>query len=187
MWQLGHENWIKYGWGTKLSSVKETETTKFHMDFTSYEIPDNPYSPFEAAVDAVHKIVATYPAPYTLMCSGGVDSQSMILAWIESKVPFQIMTFRYISENTFFNDYDLSELDRLADIHGLTINYQDLDIVSFLENNLREYAEIAECASPHFCTHMKFADFVPSGTILYSGNTLSRKNASISYHTVLII
>jgi len=181
MWQLGHNNWIKYGWGNELNSIKDSETTKFHIDFSGHDNIEKLYLPFAAAVDAVHKIAETYPSPYTLMCTGGVDSQSMILAWIESKVPFEIVSFRYISENIFFNDYDLVELDKLAEFHGLTVNYKEFDIISFLENDLVEIAKSTDCTSPHFCTHMKFTDSVTNGTILFSGNALHKNGAQITY------
>ena len=179
MWQLGHDNWIKYGWGPELKFNQIDPETEFQIDFSSCKISNS--TPLEAAIDAVKKIVENYPAPYTLMCSGGVDSQAMILAWLASGYPFEIMSFRYISENIFFNDYDLVELDKLAESHHLTINYQDLDIISFLENSLRPLAIKIDCSSPQFCTHMKFADFVPIGTLIYSGNVLSNVGAALSY------
>ena len=181
MWEMGHNNWIRYGWGPELSK-KYTMGSKLHIDFTNFNTPEKILSPVEAAIDAVHKIAENYPGPYTLMCSGGIDSQTMILSWLASGIPFQIMAVRYISENIFFNEHDLRTLPELAKLHGLTINYQDLDIISFLENDLTQFNNASDFGSPQFATHAKFSDFVPSGTILYSGNVLSDKHAQISYY-----
>ncbi len=183
MWEMGHNNWIKYGWGSELSK-KYTKGSKLHIDFTNFNTPEKILSPSEAAIDAVHKIAENYPAPYTLMCSGGVDSQTMILSWLASGIPFQIMAVRYISDNIFFNEHDLRTLPDLAELHGLTINYQDFDLISFLENNLTQFNNISDFGSPQFATHAKFSDFVPSGTILYSGNVLSKNLAQIDYYSL---
>jgi len=179
MWEMGHDNWIKYGWGPELSS-DYSRGKELHMDFTNNN-PEKILSPSEAAIDAVHKIAKTHPAPYTLMCSGGVDSQTMILSWLAAGVPFQIMSFRYISENIFFNEHDLITLECLSKLYGLEINYQDLDIISFLENELDKINQLTDCGSPQFATHIKFFDFVPNGTIIYSGNVLQQNRALLTY------
>jgi hypothetical protein len=181
MWEMGHNNWIKYGWGPELSS-DYSRGKELRIDFTNFNNPEKILSPSEAAIDAVNKIAANYPEPYTLMCSGGVDSQTMILSWLASGIPFEIMSVRYISENIFFNEHDLRTLPDLAKLHGLTINYQDLDIVSFLENDLDKSNNETDFGSPQFATHAKFSDFVSSGTILYSGNVLGPNYAQITYY-----
>ena len=182
MWQMGHNNWIKYGWGPELSLTMKSPLDIFHMDFTNFDNPKSILSPSEAAIDAVQKIVKSYPAPYTLMCSGGRDSQNMILSWLAADIPFEIMSVRYISDNIFFNEYDLVALDGLAKLHNLTIKYQDLDIISFLENELDEINRLTEVGSPQYATHIKFTDFVPDGTILYSGNVLQSNSAQMGYY-----
>jgi hypothetical protein len=182
MWELGHNNWIKYGWGPELSSSMENPLDRLHVDFTNFDNTKTILSPSESAIDAVYKIVENYPAPYTLMCSGGRDSQTMILSWLAAGVPFEIMSVRYISDNIFFNEYDLITLEGLSKLHGLNIIYQDLDIISFLENELSEINKLTEVGSPQYATHIKFSDFVPIGTILYSGNTLGADHAQLGYH-----
>ena len=178
---MGHNNWIRYGWGPELSK-KYTMGSKLHIDFTNFNTPEKILSPSEAAIDAVHKIAENYPEPYTLMCSGGVDSQTMIMSWLASGIPFQIMAVRYISENIFFNEHDLRTLPDLAKLHGLTINYQDLDLISFLETELSEINKLTEAGSPQIATHIKFSDFVPKGTILYSGNVLHNQSTQLGYY-----
>jgi hypothetical protein len=184
MWEMGHDNWIKYGWGSGLSK-EYSSGAKLHIDFSNYNTPEKILSPSEAAIDAVYKIAENYPGPYTLMCSGGVDSQTMILSWLASGVPFEIMSIRYISDNIFFNEHDLVALSDMAKLHRLTINYQDLDIVSFLENDLTQFNNVSDFGSPQFATHAKFSDFVPSGTILYSGNVLGHNYAQINSYYAL--
>ena len=179
---MGHNNWIRYGWGPELSLIMQNPTDRLHVDFTNFDSPKTILSPPEAAIDAVYKIVENYPAPYTLMCSGGVDSQTMILSWLAAGVPFEIMSVRYISDNIFFNEHDLVALSDMAKLHGLTINYQDLDLISFLENELSEINKLTDVGSPQFATHIKFSDFVHSGTLLYSGNLLRIHEAQLGYY-----
>jgi len=182
MWEMGHNNWIRYGWGPELSLNMQNPADILHIDFTNFDSPKTILSPSEAAIDAVYKIVENYPAPYTLMCSGGVDSQTMILSWLAAGVPFEIMSVRYISDNIFFNEHDLVALSGMAKLHGLTINYQDLDLISFLENELSEINKLTEVGSPQIATHIKFSDFVPDGTILYSGNLLQYQGTQVGHY-----
>ena len=171
MWQLGEDNWIKYGWGENFSKDRKPGDT-FYIDFRNRSLPEQGSSVEDNAKITVNNIIKSYPPPYTLMCSGGADSQAMIWAWIVSGVPFNIVSIRYISEGIFFNEHDLITLDEYAKKLNLSVDYKDFDVIDFIENNLSEYANEYDCASPQICTHMKMSELVVDGTILFSGNFL---------------
>lgn len=171
MWTMGSNNWIKYGWGEKLSCDWNFDDV-LHMDFRNFTPPDSGTTVEDNAKIAVNNIIKSYPAPYTLMCSGGTDSQAMIWAWMVSKVPFNIVSIRYISEGIFFNEHDLVDLAEYAKKLNLTIEYKDFDVINFLENELPNYANEFDCDSPQICTHMKMSELVDSGTIMFGGNYL---------------
>jgi hypothetical protein len=173
MWQLGSDDWISYGWGPDLRSERypiNSGNNYLTVDFSKYKLPTAKISPIIAAVDAVNDIVANYPGPYTLMCSGGVDSQSMIWCWILSGIPFNIVSIRYISNSECFNDYDLDELRQFAEVNNLEVTYIDFDVINFLENDLQDISKNYDCDSPQFCTHIKMSECVQDGTIMFSGN-----------------
>ena len=180
MWRMGAENWIRYGWGEEMSSTW-TPDNKLHVDFSNHD-PINPATtPSDAAILTVNDIINSYPAPYTLMCSGGVDSQLMIWAWRISQVPFKVVSVKYKSNGIWFNDYDLKELEELSNKTNLPIDYREFDIIDFLENGLSTVANDNDCDSPQICTHIKISEMVDSGTILFSGNIIQSKMSIINY------
>jgi hypothetical protein len=167
MISFGKDNWIGYGWGSTFEDVW-TKGSRLHVSLT-YNIAEY-YRPATAAIHAVRHIVDNYPAPYNLMCSGGIDSQTMIWAWIISGVPFNIVSIRYVSDGMCFNEHDLIELTQFTNLHNLKVDYREFDVISFLENDLSYVATTYECESPQFATHIKMTELVKTGTIMFSGN-----------------
>lgn len=185
MWTMGVNNWIRYGWGKEMqdSWVPGSQLT---VDFSGYDPSTNITNPVDAAMNTVREIVCTYPAPYTLMCSGGVDSQTMIWAWHKSKVPFSIVSVRYVSNGIFFNDYDLIQLNEFCAPLGLKIEYKDFDLLSFLENGLSEVANANDCDSPQICTYIEMTKKTTEGTICFSGNYLLGRMAPRALNYTLL-
>jgi hypothetical protein len=170
MTTLGSDNWIKYGWGTEMVS-HYTIGDRLHIDFSNCTNKKNIPAMLASSL-AVDDIVEHYPAPYTLMCSGGVDSQAMIWAWHNSKIPFTVLSVKYISDNIWFNEHDLRELNVFCELYNIPIRYETFDILSFLENNLADICIKYDCDSPQIATHIKITEFVSHGTVMFSGNTL---------------
>lgn len=156
-------DWIKFGFGNELLEYHPTEP--FIIDYSAARISDTPID--ELAAQAIHRITETYPGPYTLVCSGGVDSQAMILAWLRSGVEFNIATGRF---NGGMNDHDLENLWLLQKREGFEVQVLDLDVLSFHENELVDWAIRYQCASPHILTHMYICSKVITGTVIASGN-----------------
>jgi hypothetical protein len=181
MWSLGCDDWIKYGWGRKLSK----EWSRSDALCFSINKPNHNTTAIDAGINAVRKITETYRGPYFLMCSGGVDSQAMIWAWLLSGVPFEVISIQYWSDNIFFNDYDLECLDEFSAAHKFRINYKTFDLIPFLENELTEVALNNDCDSPQINTYIKMTDLVDNGTILFSGNILSSVNSPPVNYTLL--
>jgi len=123
--------------------------------------------PLNAAIKTVKYITKNYPAPYTLCLSGGVDSQAMLYAWKVSGIPFKTCCVRY---NKWLNEHDFSDLQNFAKIIDISISYLDLDVITFLHDEHKTYANKYQCGSPQITTFMKIADLVQSGTVCMSGN-----------------
>lgn len=175
MWSFGHQNWIRYGWGDKFSSEFNGKDN-LHIDFRNYAVPSVKLRAMDAALLTIETITRTYPPPYTLMCSGGIDSQAMLWAWKCSGVPFTLLSARYVSNGIFFNEHDTYMLSKFSEVHSIPINFKVFDVVHFLENELAEIAQKYQSGSPQVSTHIKLTDFVTEGTIIFSGNYI------IKYH-----
>lgn len=173
MWTMGANGWIKYGWGPSLNSEWETGDCLV-IDFTNNGNPITACPPLIAAHNTIGHIVDNYPAPYSLMCSGGVDSQAMLWAWHTSDHPFEVVSIKYISNGVWYNEHDLSTLVEFTNKHNIPVTYKEFDIISFLENSeLHNISSINTCFSPHICTYIKMSEQVTSGSKIFSGNWLS--------------
>ncbi len=160
-------DWVKIGFGNDFLDYHPTEP--FIVDYSAARISDIPI--YELATQAIHRIVDKFPKPYTLICSGGVDSQAMILAWLRSGVEFTVVTGRY---NGGMNDHDLENLWLLQKREGFEVQVLDLDILAFHENELLTWAERYQCTSPHILTHMYICSQIPKGTVISSGNYVTK-------------
>lgn len=163
--QLG---WIRYGWGA-LFQDQIVPGQPLYIDVRNQGYISR-VDPLTAALDAITKITETYPEPYTLMLSGGVDSQAMLWAWLKSKVPFQSVTFTY---NSIYNHHDIKTTIKVAQEFGYRFNYCDFDMLGFLEGPWAEqYARPYQCSSPQICAYMRLSETVSKGTVIFSGNFL---------------
>lgn len=156
------------GWGSDMSPTFDPDLPMI-MDFSDCQPNDT--LPIHAAVNSVRAISEQYPGPYTLMVSGGVDSQAMIYAWIKSGVPFKLVSVIYHDPHGRpMNLYDLADLKAYAEYYSLEVEYKTFQLIGFLEKELPKYVETYRCTSPQICTHMKMSETITAGTVLYSGN-----------------
>lgn len=133
--------------------------------------------PLEAALNTVVHIRNNYPPPYTLLLSGGVDSQAMLYAWYLSNVPFNTYSARY---NHNLNLYDLTNLIEFSNKFNINVNFYDFDLLNFLEIEHEIYTKKYLCGSPHITTHMKLASLVEKGTAIFSGNFIENNRSPVN-------
>lgn len=142
-----------------------------NIDFENYQLKTNNLTIEESAVKYIKYISETYPAPYYLYASGGIDSQVMLYLWKKSKIPFTVVSFKYIDrDGNILNYHDLTELVTFSIEQNINITFHELSILKFLENEMLIYAIRYQCTSPQICTHMKISDHYSDGTIIFSGN-----------------
>jgi hypothetical protein len=153
---------------TKVGSI-------FTFDFRHHNKKNVPA--LGAAHQTIYHIINNYPPPYTLYLSGGVDSQAMLYAWHTSGVEYQTYSAVYNFES---NRYDLFALERFAKLHNIKINFQDFDLINFLETEHDAYANNYICGSPQITTFMKLSDLIPEGTAIFSGNFIHNGNVFLS-------
>lgn len=135
------------------------KTINFTIDVTSTK------TCMDYLVDYVLDIVSSYPPPYNLFVSGGVDSQAMLYVWKKAGVEFNAIHVNYDG----LNDYDFRECKFFCESHDIQVTTLKFDLLNFLENDLDSYARKYQCASPQICTHMAFSELV-EGTKIFSGN-----------------
>lgn len=170
-------DWVKTGWGYNLDQTPR-DNQSFIMDFSAAQFTGA--HPLIAAKNAIHRIMKNYPPPYTLMCSGGTDSQAMAYAWLNFGENFQVVSFKY---NTDMNEHDICVLQEFSQIHNFSVKYLDIDVIKFLESSeyINDYAIKYQIASPQICTYIKMSEQITEGTVIFSGNFLNFGNACLNY------
>jgi hypothetical protein len=161
--------WIEWGFGDDLHAYHPT--LPFVMDFGIHPFPKENFK--FLIKQACERIASEYPAPYTLMCSGGVDSQAMIAAWLISGIPFKVVTARY---NGGMNDEDISTLFEFAKRNSVDVQVIDVDIVGFHLEQLNSWADKYFCASPHVISYMYIASKITQGTVISSGSLVTKNS-----------
>jgi hypothetical protein len=155
--------------------IRVVEDINYYLDFRSNH--HTRMNSIDAAIHTVNTIVKKYPPPYTLLVSGGVDSQGMLYAWHLSGHKFKAISAVY---NFSSNLYDLTTLGIMSELYKIDINYYNFDLINFLQTEHEHYANKFLCGSPHMTTFMKLADLHKDETVILSGNFLVNNNPRIS-------
>lgn len=125
----------------------------------------------ESGIDTVNNITKTYPGPYYLMCSGGVDSQAMAYIWSKANVEFECITFLYTDHNgKFYNTHDIDTFHAFAKMHNISYKSKLFNYWQFLEQDIEKIALQYDCASPHITAYIAMSDKISNGTVIFSGN-----------------
>jgi hypothetical protein len=161
-------DWIKTGWGSEYSP-KFHPLKNYYMDYSGILPTNKPL--LEVSTRVINDITKSYPAPYNLMVSGGVDSQTMLWCWLNSGVEFQVYSFRLVNScGKIYNEHDYKNLQLFAENHSIRIKFVDFNIFDFLHNRLDVYAAKYTCTSPQITAHMAMSELISKGTKLLSGN-----------------
>lgn len=128
------------------------------------------------AVAAVHRIVEQHAGPYTLLASGGIDSQAMILAWKESGIPFSVVHYNYGT-----NIEDIESLMRFCCSYGIPASVRFFEAQQFIESpQLIELAKRYDCNSPQILTYIRFTQQHPE-TCIMAGNYIGLQGGAFNW------
>jgi hypothetical protein len=153
-----------------------SRTSPFIIDLSSAKL-ENFSSPLDCAVDAVQQIANNYAPPYTLLVSGGVDSQAMLHIWQQSQIPFRVVSYNYMG----YNSHDTEFLIKYCALKGIDYELVDFDAVKFITGpELLMYAKKYDCSSPQILIYIKLAE-QHSETVVMSGNVFNLDSIGINY------
>lgn len=171
--------WFPYRWALKPNV--DPRLNGLIVDISNPNLKEYS-STLECVIDAVHQIANENPEPYTLLVSGGIDSQAMIYAWMVSGIPFKIVHYSYNA----YNSHDTINLLKYLDQFSLPAEIHNFDAISFIQSpELINYAKKYDCSSPQLLTYVKMVEKHPE-TVIMSGNTFNGKTVGVNYtHLVL--
>ncbi len=144
---LSKDNYLNYEIDAK---------NNFIVDFEKFKTSN--FSFKWHCLQATLQICKDYPNPY-LAVSGGVDSQAMLLSFVESQQDFQIVFFRYTdqSKNKFFNEYDYNSLISFIEAKNIirSIKIIDIDLDNFYRSpRFFDMSNKYQCSSPQLIVHI---------------------------------
>lgn len=145
------------------------------LDFSSAEDLQQ-ISPQQASQLAIDQIVAKHPGPYTLLASGGIDSQVMILMWVASGYPFSVVHYSYGT-----NTEDTATLRKLCAKFLIPFKLRHFDAKQFITSpELIELAKRYDCSSPQILTYIKFTSN-HSETCMMAGNFIGLQGCGLNW------
>lgn len=175
-------DWIRFTCNNNEGLLNYDPSHAFRADFSKIDFEGG--SPLQEAINYITYITKNFPEPYNLLVSGGIDSQAMLSAWIESKIPFNPISFVY---NKTYNLHDLHTLNEFCKLHNIKPTLIDIDYFNFLKNDLINYATNYICNSPQITFYMKFCDLIPHGTVISSGSNVGVNGLRVHYSQLGLI
>ena len=173
-WEMVAEyDWFKVGRKKLPNKNSRLNELVISLPESGYEIR----SPMTVAIDTCIQVSRKFAGPYTLLVSGGVDSQAMMLAWKYSGIPFKAVHYRYGQ----YNNEDTTSLLQFALIQNIPIEIRSFDVIKYI--NSTQYIDDAikfDCVSPHILTYMKFISN-HAETCVLSGNFILSGNAGLNW------
>lgn len=121
----------------------------------------------EAAIAAKKIHHAAAGETLNLCVSGGIDSEVMLLSFLEAKIPFEATILKF-KDN--LNEFDIFNVIEFCQKKNIKTTILELDVLDFLESGKHlEYGKKYRCQSPQIAVHLWLLDQVP-GFPLMSGN-----------------
>jgi len=100
-----------------------------------------------------------------LMFSGGIDSETMVRAFIETKQKFDVCIVDYYGINQHDTDYAF----KFCDNNNIKATVIKIDLEEFWSTELEQYALLGQTFSPQLCTYMKAASSFPEHIVIIGG------------------
>ncbi|MBC7465174.1 MAG: hypothetical protein H7256_04220 [Bdellovibrio sp.] len=137
--------------------------------FAKVNPPTRPVqSGLEEAVIAAKKIHQLAGAKKINLCvSGGIDSEVMLISFLEAKIPFEATILKFKDD---LNDFDIFNVIEFCQQRNIETTLLELDVLNFFETKQHlEYGKKYRCQSPQIAVHLWLLDQV-QGFPIMSGN-----------------
>lgn len=155
----------------------EHRVLQFEAPASALAKTSQPFSVRSGAARMAQRLYEKYRSAgqIVLALSGGIDSQAMLFAFIESGVPFQVAVMRF---NDRMNDHDIGHsLDLLAGL-GIKARILELDIRNFYQSGrFMDYVLAGRTNSPQFAAHIWLAEQI-DGVPVFAGEPWHRIHES---------
>ena len=160
-------NWIRWYYDENPCEIFRTSSDQtFHIDF---DFDPTPCLDLRTeTINACHSVRETYPSEkFSLMLSGGGESEMLVRAFREAKIPFRVFIGRY--ENNI-NEYDIHYAVKACESMDIPYTFLDFNITKFFENDVVDVSVKGQIPYSIICAVMAMTDMVDGVPILGDGN-----------------
>lgn len=187
MFRQTHRGHLKFGYAENESIFRKTDISE-RWFVRHGAVSRTPMTFREEAVTAAKLIHADLAAGrksrLQLFYSGGADSEFMMRAFLEARVPFETLIIRF---DDGLNSHDIAYAERFCQSVGLTPKYLDLDIHDFFYSGEAEkYSIASQIHSPALLHHLWAIDRTDGVPIFANGENYwvkaERYNPSSLWH-----
>lgn len=166
-------NWTQWGYQQHNSLFRQSPDDTFRMQFLSCSDPLG--SLRQEAVHACESIRDVYAEPLCVLFSGGAESEIMLRAFCEARIPVSIYIARYEND---YNIYDVSHAVVICESLQLPYTIIDFNLTDFFENRAESYAVLSQIFEPRMLPHLAFAEQVDGIPLLAGGEVALRRTNS---------
>jgi len=100
-----------------------------------------------------------------LMFSGGIDSETMVRAFLETNQHFDVCIVDYHG----INQHDINYAFKFCDANNIKATVIKINLEEFWTTELGQYASLGQTFSPQLCTYMKAASNFPNHVVVIGG------------------
>jgi len=160
-------NWLRWYYDDDPYQIFRTDPGQvFNIDFTFDPTPCLDLR--SEGIRACHSIRDHYPSEqFSLMFSGGAESEILVRAFRESGIPFKVYIGRYENE---INGYDVDFATQACRTMGVPYTFLDFNLKKFLDNDVVDYSLKCEIPYASMCCIMALTDLVDGIPIMGDGN-----------------
>jgi len=123
---------------------------------------------------AARRIAALARGPIVVLFSGGVDSEVVVRSFVEAQIPVTAAIMKFAHG---LNEHDISWAFQCCDRLGVKTSVYDLDLETFWESQLLNYAAPTQCISPQLAATMWLVDQIEGFPVLGSGECLLERSS----------
>ena len=171
-----YDNWCE-------SSI-DGEAIVWKLTLTPEQINSiDPDSIWQYSIESVNLLLPHLGSKPALCLSGGIDSQVMVDCFLRANAAFDVVIMRFPDD---LNLHDIKTAIEFCNSRGINYSFIDINVVSFLNRDLMNFAEQYDVSSPQFATHFKmFEQLQQHGytSAVCGGNTLVNSSDGWTYPT----
>lgn len=157
---------------TKNNHIKCSYTSSI-LNFNHGTITGSLRSWREECKTVAEELYDLHNSKLVVLLSGGLDSEVVLHSFIANKIVPKVAIFRY-EQN--LNLHDINYALRICAARGISPQIIDIDVRSFFDKQLLDFAQKTKCSSPQLNLLMHFANNIDGIPILGAGeNYLVRK------------